>query len=81
MDRRTDRQTDRQTDGRTDRVITIGLPHLRWRGPNNLRGNADFLHLNYRLLTSNMSFFPFTIRSWDALEFELRHQTQILNIS
>ena len=26
--------TDRQTDGRTDTVITIGLPHLRWRGPN-----------------------------------------------
>ena len=26
--------TDRQTDRRTDRVITIGLPHLRWRGPN-----------------------------------------------
>ena len=23
-----------QTDGRTDKVITIGLPHLRWRGPN-----------------------------------------------
>ena len=31
----TDRQTDRRTDRRTDRVITIGLPHLRWRGPNN----------------------------------------------
>ena len=28
-------QTDRRTDRRTDRVITIGLPHLRWRDPNN----------------------------------------------
>ena len=27
---------DRRTDGQTDKVITIGLPHLRWRGPNNL---------------------------------------------
>ena len=27
--------TDRRTDGQTDKVITIGLPHLRWRGPNN----------------------------------------------
>ena len=34
MDRQTDGRTDRQTDGQTDRVITIGLPHLRWRGPN-----------------------------------------------
>ena len=34
VDRRTDRRTDGQTDGRTDKVITIGLPHLRWRGPN-----------------------------------------------
>ena len=34
VDRRTDGQTDGQTDGRTDKVITIGLPHLRWRGPN-----------------------------------------------
>ena len=33
VDRRTDRQTDGQTDGQTDKVITIGLPHLRWRGP------------------------------------------------
>ena len=30
----TDRQTDGRTDRRTDKVITIGLPHLRWRGPN-----------------------------------------------
>ena len=30
----TEGRTDRQTDGRTDKVITIGLPHLRWRGPN-----------------------------------------------
>ena len=35
VDRQTDGRTDRQTDGRTDKVITIGLPHLRWRGPNN----------------------------------------------
>ena len=35
-DRQTDRRTDRQTDRQTDRVITIGLPHLRWRGPNNI---------------------------------------------
>ena len=33
-DRRTDGRTDGRTNGRTDRVITIGLPHLRWRGPN-----------------------------------------------
>ena len=33
-DGRTDRQTDRRTDRRTDKVITIGLPHLRWRGPD-----------------------------------------------
>ena len=30
-----DGQMDRRTDRQTDRVITIGLPHLRWRGPNN----------------------------------------------
>ena len=30
----TDRRTDGRTDRRTDKVITIGLPHLRWRGPN-----------------------------------------------
>ena len=35
VDRRTDGRTDGQTDGQTDKVITIGLPHLRWRGPNN----------------------------------------------
>ena len=34
LQRSVDRQTDGQTDGRTDKVITIGLPHLRWRGPN-----------------------------------------------
>ena len=28
------RSVDRRTDGQTDKVITIGLPHLRWRGPN-----------------------------------------------
>ena len=32
-DRQTDRRTDGRTDGRTDKVITIGLPHLRWQGP------------------------------------------------
>ena len=32
----TDGRTDRWTDGRTDKVITIGLPHLRWRGPKNI---------------------------------------------
>ena len=32
-DGRTDRRTDGQTDGQTDKVITIGLPHLRWRDP------------------------------------------------
>ena len=26
--------TDGRTDRQTDKVITIGLPHLRWRGPN-----------------------------------------------
>ena len=44
----TDRQTDGQTDGRTDKVITIGLPHLRWRGPNKYekslkRHTSDFM--------------------------------------
>ena len=29
----TDGRTDRRTDRQTDKVITIGLPHLRWRGP------------------------------------------------
>ena len=29
--------TDGQTDGQTDTVITIGLPHLRWRGPNDVK--------------------------------------------
>ena len=29
-----DGQMDRRADRQTDRVITIGLPHLRWRGPN-----------------------------------------------
>ena len=33
VDRRTDRQTDGWTDRQTDKVISIGLPHLRWRGP------------------------------------------------
>ena len=41
-DGRTDGQTDRQTDGRTDKVITIGLPHLRWRGPNYDKTTSDF---------------------------------------
>ena len=35
----TDRRTDGHTDGQTA-VITIGLPHLRWRGPNKF----DFPH-------------------------------------
>ena len=29
-----DRRTDGPTDRQIDKVITIGLPHLRWRGPN-----------------------------------------------
>ena len=41
----TDRQTDRRTDGQTDKVITIGLPHLRWRGPNKLQYHRRFLVL------------------------------------
>ena len=53
--------TDRQTDGQTDKVITIGLPHLRWRGPNKVtqiisvlqyfcKGNRGILYsLNDRL--------------------------------
>ena len=36
-DGQTDRQTDGRTDRRTDKVITIGLPHLRWRGPKKKR--------------------------------------------
>ena len=36
-----DGQTDGQTDRRTDTVITIGLPHLRWRGPNNQNGDKS----------------------------------------
>ena len=35
VNRRTDGQTEGRTDRRTDKVIIIGLPHLRWRGPNN----------------------------------------------
>ena len=35
----TDRRTDGQTDGQTDKVITIGLPHLRWRGPKYAKSN------------------------------------------
>ena len=34
-DGQTDGRTDGRTDGQTDKVITIGLPHLRWRGPKN----------------------------------------------
>ena len=34
LQRSVDRRTDGQTDGRTDKVITIGLPDLRWWGPN-----------------------------------------------
>ena len=41
-DGQTDRRTDRRTDGQTDKVITIGLPHLRWRGPNNNVRNIKF---------------------------------------
>ena len=42
LQRSVDRRTDRQTDGRTDKVITIGLPHLRWRGPNKIM--TDIVH-------------------------------------
>ena len=45
MDRQTDRQTDGRTDGQTDRVITIGFPRLRWRGPNKLRSQTSILYL------------------------------------
>ena len=46
----TDGQTDRRTDGRTDKVITIGLPHLRLRGPNNvIIGNIKGVHLVYKV--------------------------------
>ena len=46
------RSVDRRTDRQTDKVITIGLPHLRWRGPNKvyymaieLRTNPDTISL------------------------------------
>ena len=39
----------------------------------NLRSDADFVPPNFRLLTTNRSFFPSTIRSWDTLEQDLRH--------
>ena len=48
--RSVDRRTDRQTDGQTDKVITIGLPHLRWRGPNN----GTLLQHYERILSSSL---------------------------
>ena len=46
---------DGQTDRRTDTVITIGLPHLRWRGPKNLftlTNNFGFLGATHSTITT-----------------------------
>ena len=53
-------------------LTEILTPHFR-NNPYNLRSDADFVPPNYRLRTTNMSFFPSTIRSWDTLDFEIRH--------
>ena len=34
---------------------------------------GSVIQINFRLLTTNRSFFPSTIRSWDTLEQDLRH--------
>ena len=39
----TDGRTDGRTDRQRDKVITIGLPHLRWRGPNKLCNNSHLI--------------------------------------
>ena len=43
---------DRRTDGQTDKLITIGLPHLRWRGPNKVKNENTVC-----LLLPNTSHF------------------------
>ena len=40
LQRSVDGRTDRQTDRQTDKAITIGLPHLRWRGPKKVMANV-----------------------------------------
>ena len=50
----TDRQTDRRTDGQTDKVITIGLPHLRWRD-GRTDGRTDRQSDYYRAPASSMA--------------------------
>ena len=59
---RQDRRTDGRTDRRTDKVITIGLPHLRWRGPrcggpnkaNTSDKETSFLDLNIKVIGSDV---------------------------
>ena len=47
--------TDGRTDRRTDKFITIGLPHLRWRGPNY------FFLYNFGDVGAKMPFFHYII--------------------
>ena len=64
VDRRTDGQTDRRTDRRTDKVITIGLPHLRWRGPNYfVMPSAAVLYSLYFAVTHPPYFFITKVKS------------------
>ena len=59
VDRRTDRQTDGRTDRRTDKVITMGLPHLRWRGPNKYLW-SHFLIMLWKVIQYYTLFQPQT---------------------
>ena len=52
LQRSVDRRTDRQTDGQTDKVITIGLSHLLWWGPNNAAKSIQ--RLQWRTVTQIM---------------------------
>ena len=56
-----DRRTDRQTDGRIDKVITctIGLLHLRWRGPNKKKCLTIWQTINLFLISFLLSYLPF----------------------
>ena len=58
---------DGHTDGQTDEVITIGILHLRWRGPNDFAFETILptLHLQkdwviYSKFSSSMSLSNFT---------------------
>ena len=60
LQRNVDRRTDRQTDGQTDKVITIGLPHLWWRGPKywkTLKTRRFYITLCHRKQQSQKKLF------------------------